>query len=91
MKLIVSLTFLDFFNNCSRRLNIGLSEKIINLRKSNNLSQEELAKRLFVSRQAISKYERGVCFPSIDTIKLISKEFNISINDLLDVNKKINP
>ena len=67
---------------------MGLSEKIINLRKSNNLTQEELAKRLFVTRQAISKYERGVCFPSIDTIKLISKEFNISINDLLDVNKE---
>ena len=67
---------------------MGLSEKIINLRKSNNLTQEELAKRLFVTRQAISKYERGVYFPSIDTIKLISKEFNISINDLLDVNKE---
>lgn len=67
---------------------MGLSEKIINLRKSNNLTQEELAKRLFVTRQAISKYERGVSFPSIDTIKLISKEFNISINDLLGVNKE---
>lgn len=67
---------------------MGLGEKIINLRKSHNLTQEELAKRLFVTRQAISKYERGVCFPSIDTMKLISKEFNISINDLLEVNKE---
>ena len=41
---------------------MGLSEKIINLRKSNNLTQEELAKRLFVTRQAISKYERVFVF-----------------------------
>lgn len=67
---------------------MGLGKKIIDLRKSNNLTQEELAKRLFVTRQAISKYERDISFPSIDTIKLICKEFNISLNELLDINKE---
>lgn len=45
-----------------------------------------MAKKLFVSRQAISKYERGISYPSLEVLRLISKEFKISINSLLDIN-----
>lgn len=67
---------------------MALNEKIITIRKENNLTQEEFAQRLFLTRQAVSKYERGLSYPSIDTLKLISKEFNISISELLEVNKE---
>ena len=67
---------------------MALNEKIVTIRKENNLIQEEFAQRLFLTRQAVSKYERGLSYPSIDTLKLISKEFNISISELLEVNKE---
>ena len=67
---------------------MALNEKNITIRKENNLTQEEFAQRLFLTRQAVSKYERGLSYPSIDTLKLISKEFNISISELLEVNKE---
>ena len=66
---------------------MNISEKIIMIRKENNLTQEEMAKKLFVTRQAISKWERGISYPSIDVLRLINKEFKISINKLLDVNE----
>ena len=53
------------------------------LRKKNRLSQDEMAARLFVTRQAVSKWERGEAVPGSDTLKLISKEFDVSINTLL--------
>lgn len=47
------------------------------------LTQEELAKILFVSRTAISKWESGRGYPSIDSLKSISKFVNVTIDDLL--------
>ena len=58
-------------------------EKIQELRKSRGLTQEELAEALFVSRTAISKWESGRGYPSIDSLKEISSYFSISIDDLL--------
>ena len=58
-------------------------EKIQELRKSRGLTQEELAEVLFVSRTAISKWESGRGYPSIDSLKEISSYFSISIDDLL--------
>ena len=70
---------------------MNLAEKIIKIRQENNLTQDEMAQKLFLTRQAISKYERGISYPSLDVIYLISKEFKISMNELLDVSdKKIN-
>lgn len=56
---------------------------LIQLRKDNNLTQEELAKRLFVTRQAVSRWETGETLPNTETLKLISAQFNVSINTLL--------
>lgn len=66
---------------------MNLSEKIIEIREVNNLTQDEMAEKIFVTRQAISKWERGVSYPSLDVLRLISKEFKISMNNLLDVSE----
>lgn len=58
-------------------------EKLQELRKSRGLTQEELAEDLYVSRTAISKWELGRGYPSIDSLKEISKYFSVTIDDLL--------
>ena len=60
-----------------------LSEKIQKIRKNNNLTQEEFAERLFVSRTAVSKWETGRGIPNIDSLQMISKEFNVQLDQLL--------
>ena len=59
------------------------NEKLQKLRKKQNLTQEELAERLFVSRTAISKWESGRGYPSIDSLKVIAKYFHITIDELI--------
>ena len=63
------------------------NEKLQSLRKSKGLTQEELADALYVSRTAISKWESGRGYPSIDSLKDISKFFSVSIDDLLSGEK----
>ena len=58
-------------------------EKLQLLRKQRGLTQEELAERLFVSRTAVSKWESGRGFPSIDSLKAISGFFSVTIDALL--------
>ena len=60
-----------------------LSEKIINLRKSHGWSQEELAERLNVSRQSVSKWESGASNPDLDKIVAMSTLFGVSTDYLL--------
>lgn len=62
-------------------------EKLQQLRKNRGLTQEELAESLFVSRTAISKWESGRGYPSIDSLKEISNFFSVSIDDLLSGEK----
>ena len=64
-------------------------EKLQELRKSRGLTQEELAEVLYVSRTAISKWESGRGYPSIDSLKEISKYFSVTIDDLLSGEKLI--
>lgn len=59
------------------------NEKLQELRKARGLTQEELAEALFVSRTAISKWESGRGYPSIDSLKQIANYFSISIDELL--------
>ena len=58
-------------------------EKFKKLRTDNGLTQEELANKLYVTRGAISKWETDKGFPNIDSLKLISKTFNISLDELI--------
>lgn len=65
------------------------SEKLQKLRKSKDLTQEQLAQQLFVSRTAISKWESDRGCPNIDSLKAISKFFNVSIDELLSSDELI--
>lgn len=59
------------------------NEKLQELRKQKGLTQEELAEALYVSRTAISKWESGRGYPSIDSLKNIAKFFAVTIDELL--------
>lgn len=63
---------------------MNLGEKIASLRKKNNLSQEELAEQVGVTRQTISKWELSETTPDINQAKILSKIFNISLDELTD-------
>ena len=56
---------------------------ILDLRTKKGLSQEELAEKIFVTRQAVSRWENGETIPNTETLKLLSKFFDVSINTLL--------
>ena len=56
---------------------------IYDLRSKNGLSQDDLAEKVFVTRQAVSRWENGETVPNTETLKLLSKCFNVSINTLL--------
>ena len=68
---------------------MNTSEVLKNIRINNKLTQDEMAAKLFVTRQAISRWETGETVPNTDTLKLISKTFNISINTLLGSPRKL--
>ncbi len=57
--------------------------KLQHLRKQQGLTQEQLAEKLYVSRTAVSKWESGKGYPSIESLKQLSRVFGISIDDLL--------
>ena len=65
-----------------------LSENLKIIRKENNLSQEQLAEKLGVSRQAVSKWESGQSYPEMDKVLLICKFFNCNIDELMNENIK---
>ena len=64
-------------------------EKLQELRKRRGMTQEELAEALYVSRTAVSKWESGRGYPSIDSLKEISSYFSVTIDDLLSAEKLI--
>ncbi len=62
---------------------------IYELRTKNGMSQDELAEKVFVTRQAVSRWENGETTPNTETLKLLSKLFNVSINTLLGSPRKL--
>ena len=71
-------------------MNINIiSEYLQFLRKSNNYTQDDLAKELGISRQAVSKWETGTTIPGLEVLLKISKLYDITINDILE--PKIQP
>ena len=60
-----------------------IREVLKNLREKNHLTQDQMAERVMVTRQAVSRWETGETQPNTDTLKLLSKEFDVSINTLL--------
>ena len=69
-------------------MNNNFSKNLKHIRKDNNLSQEQLAEQLGVSRQSISKWESNQAYPEMDKILEICKIFNLNIDDLLTKNIK---
>jgi len=59
------------------------------LREKNGLTQEQMAERLVISRQAVSRWENGETQPDTELLKLLSKEFNVSINTLLGTPRQL--
>ena len=62
---------------------------IFELRTKKGLSQEELAEKIYVTRQAVSRWETGETIPNTETLKLLSKFFEVSINTLLGSPQKL--
>lgn len=62
---------------------------ILKLRTKKGLSQDELAEKLYVTRQAVSRWETGETIPNTETLKLLSKFFDVSINTLLGAPRKL--
>ena len=62
---------------------------LLELRKKNHLTQDELAEKLFVTRQAVSRWESGETTPNIETLKALSLLFDVSINTLLGSPRKL--
>lgn len=63
---------------------MALAEKLVTLRKEKRFTQMELAERLNVSRQAISRWEVGTAVPSTDNLKVLSELYGVSIDSLLN-------
>ena len=68
---------------------MNTKDVIYELRTKNGLSQEELAQKVFVTRQAVSRWETGETVPGTETLKLLSKLFGVSINTLLGSPQKL--
>ena len=62
---------------------MNTKDVIFELRTKHGLSQDELAEQVFVTRQAVSRWENGETVPNTETLKLLSRRFNVSINTLL--------
>lgn len=65
------------------------SEKLQKLRTQRNLTQEQLANQLFVSRTAISKWETGRGTPNLDSLQAIAKLFGVSLDELLSTEEVV--
>ena len=64
-------------------------EILCQLRNRKGMSQDELAEKVFVTRQAVSRWENGETTPNVETLKLLSKVFDVSINTLLGSPRKL--
>lgn len=69
---------------------MNFGERLINLRKQRGMSQEELAEKLNMTRQTISKWELGVSTPDMESLKNISNLFGISVDELISNNENTN-
>jgi len=67
---------------------MNLSDNLKKIRKDNNLSQEQLAEKLGVSRQSVSKWESGLAYPEMDKMLQLCQLFNLNIDELLNQDLK---
>jgi transcriptional regulator with XRE-family HTH domain len=74
-----------------KNMNIDIANRLYELRKKNSFSQEELAEKIGVSRQAVSKWERAEASPDTDNLILLSKLYNLSMDELLSTEENVEP
>lgn len=72
-------------------MNIDIANRLFELRKKNSLSQEDLAEKIGVSRQAVSKWERAEASPDTDNLILLAKLYEISLDELLSTDEPVAP
>lgn len=70
-------------------MNIEIANRLVNLRKTNNYSQEALAEKLGISRQAVSKWERAEASPDTDNLILLARLYGVSLDELLSTEDEI--
>ena len=70
-------------------MNIEIANRLAELRKKSGLSQEQLAEKLGLSRQAVSKWERAEASPDTDNLICLAKLYNVSLDDLLDTEQPV--
>ena len=70
-------------------MNIELANRLYEYRKQSGLSQEELAEKLGISRQSVSKWERAESCPDTDNLIELSKIYNVTMDELLNTSKDI--
>lgn len=71
-------------------MNIEIANRLLEYRKKSGLSQEELAEKLDISRQSVSKWERAEASPDTDNLIELAKIYGVTMDDLLNVDKPIN-
>ena len=69
-------------------MNIEIANRLVSLRKSSHLSQEALAEKLGISRQAVSKWERAEASPDMDNLIQLARLYHISLDELLEIHEK---
>ena len=67
---------------------VSLHSNLKKARKERNLSQNDVAAKLGISRQAISRWENGAAYPDIDNLTLLSEVYGISVDELLGTDRK---
>ena len=65
-------------------MNVEIANKLVKLRKTSGLSQEALAEKIGVSRQAVSKWERAESSPDTDNLISLARLYNVSLDDMLN-------
>jgi len=71
-------------------MNIEIANRLVELRKKNGLSQEELAAKLGLSRQAVSKWERAEASPDTDNLLCLAKIYGVSLDEILRTDDSVN-
>lgn len=69
----------------AREATMSIDERILEIRSRAGLTQQEMADRLFVTRQAVSRWERGETVPGIDTLRLIAEAFDVRVDQILEL------
>ncbi len=72
-----------------KKMNIEVANRLVEFRKKNGLSQEQLAEKIGVSRQAVSKWERSEASPDTDNLIMLARLYNVSLDELLKTEEDI--